>query len=82
MMLKTICDISITLNAIVLIKIIAFFAVAVDLMLIGAYIEVHSQMLWYKKQFEKRPTVYRMIPKRSWQQKIINFLLLRKRSKS
>jgi hypothetical protein len=82
MMLKTICDISITLNAISLIKIICFFAIAIDFMLIGAYVEVHNQMLWYKKQFEKRPSIYRLVPKKSFQQRIINFLLLRKRTKA
>jgi hypothetical protein len=61
------------------IKIAAFICIAIDLILIVAYIEVHRTMQWYKRQFLGQPrTMYRLIPKISWQQRLVNIILLRK----
>lgn len=61
-----------------IIKIIALCAIAFDLVLIAAYIEMHTIMLWYKKQFNQKPHPFRYVEKISWQRRLVNILLLRK----
>jgi hypothetical protein len=59
-------------------QIFVFLSVALDLLLIIAYIELHAVAMWYKKQFNSKPHAFRYIEKYSWQRRLVNFLLLRK----
>lgn len=53
-------------------------SIALDLILIVAYIELHAVMHWYKKQFNAGARAYRYVEKISWQRKLVNTLLLRR----
>lgn len=65
------------------VNIVIIFCLVITLICITAYIDLHRTMLWYKKQFEKQPRhPYRLLPKHTWQQKILNTLLIRKSSQN
>ena len=63
----------------ILLKIAFLIQLFVILILIVAYIEVHQTMQWYKIQFNHQPRKqYRLIPKNSWQQRVVNLFLMRR----
>ena len=63
----------------ILFKIALFICLAVLFILISAYVETHKDLRWYKNEFNKQPRApYRLVPKNSWQQRVVNILLLRK----
>jgi hypothetical protein len=59
-------------------KIIALLSLALDFILIVAYIELNSIKRYYKRQFEFRPRAFVYVEKYSWQRKFVDLLLLRR----
>jgi hypothetical protein len=59
-------------------QIFVFASIALDLILIIAYLELFAIKRWYQKQFQSKPRAYKYVEKYSWQRRLVDLLLLRR----